>query len=392
MNFTSQNGRTVIEYNYDYQGRRFEKKITVNGSTSSHDWYLYRGYLQIAELNLMHPEPVLNKTYLWDPTEFEATRILMMTSWENQGKEVKEHLCFMHDAIKNVTSIFDEQQTRRARYEYEPFGGLLTVEGDMAQKNKFRFSCEFSDEELGLVYYNYRHLNPFDGRWISRDPIAEQGGNNLFRFIRNTLSFDTLGLTPPKEPSLSEIVLGDLISISGNVIVTVQFGQDLSTINIPITGGKATGKVSVVPASENIYTGSFNFDINAILNKNNEGKCPTLLDMTTSCPLIDKILNSYKSIKMNINSQWNIQNKKSQQFPITGSIIFGNQQDNIKFLLNYKDFQHGANSCSIGTNIKKSIFTHGKSSLFLTTGVSDITGPGNKPTYSLGGIFSYGSR
>ena len=25
---------------------------------------------------------------------------------------------------------------------------------------------------LGLVYYNYRHLNPHDGRWISRDPIA----------------------------------------------------------------------------------------------------------------------------------------------------------------------------------------------------------------------------
>jgi len=26
------------------------------------------------------------------------------------------------------------------------------------------------DDELGLIYYNYRHLNPRDGRWISRDP------------------------------------------------------------------------------------------------------------------------------------------------------------------------------------------------------------------------------
>ena len=59
VNFTSQNDRTVIECSYDYLGRRFEKKVTVNGSTASYSWYLYRGYLQIAELDLMHPEPVL---------------------------------------------------------------------------------------------------------------------------------------------------------------------------------------------------------------------------------------------------------------------------------------------------------------------------------------------
>ena len=32
------------------------------------------------------------------------------------------------------------------------------------------------DEELALVYYNYRYYNPKDGRWINRDPIAEEGG------------------------------------------------------------------------------------------------------------------------------------------------------------------------------------------------------------------------
>ena len=52
---------------------------------------------------------------------------------------------------------------------------LSRKKGDMARENKFRFSCEFSDDELGLVYYNYRHLNPADGRWINRDLIQEQG-------------------------------------------------------------------------------------------------------------------------------------------------------------------------------------------------------------------------
>ncbi len=42
------------------------------------------------------------------------------------------------------------------------------------------------DDELGLIYYNYRHLNPRDGRWISRDPIKEEGGWNLFAFVGNS--------------------------------------------------------------------------------------------------------------------------------------------------------------------------------------------------------------
>ena len=158
--FTSQDGRTSITCGYDYRGRRFEKKVTVNGAVSSHSRFLYRDYLQVAELDLMQPEPMLIKSNLLDPTEPTATRILMMTCWQENGIKVKEHLYFMHDALKNVTSIFDGQQTRRARYEYAPFGSLLTAKEDMAQENKFRFSCEYADDELGLVYYNYRHLNP----------------------------------------------------------------------------------------------------------------------------------------------------------------------------------------------------------------------------------------
>ncbi|MCD8062217.1 MAG: sugar-binding protein [Akkermansiaceae bacterium] len=194
--FTSQDGRTVVTCSYDHQGRRFEKKVAVNGSTVSHAWYLYRGYLQIAELDLMRSSCMLVKSYLWDTTESTATRILMMTCWKNNALQQKEHLYFMHDALKNVSFIFDGQQKQKACYKYAPFGSDLSAEGDMAQENKFRFSCEFLDDELGLIYYNYRHLNPADGRWINKDPIAEQGGWNLYGFVSNSPSYhyDYIGL------------------------------------------------------------------------------------------------------------------------------------------------------------------------------------------------------
>ena len=44
----------------------------------------------------------------------------------------------------------------------------------------------FHDPELDLVYYNYRHYSPTDGRFLSRDPIEEQGGLNLYAFTGNS--------------------------------------------------------------------------------------------------------------------------------------------------------------------------------------------------------------
>ena len=196
VKFESEDGGTTVECAYDSMGRRFEKKVTVGGTTGFHARYLYRDYLQVAECDLTGETPVLVRSYLWDPSEPEATRVLAMTRWEANGTQVKEHLYCMHDAMKNVTSLFGEARGRRALYEYRPYGGLVTSEGNMAQENKFRFSCEYMDDELGLIYYNYRHLNPHDGRWISRDPIKEQGGWNLYSYIYNspTISNDIIGL------------------------------------------------------------------------------------------------------------------------------------------------------------------------------------------------------
>ena len=196
VRFVNESAKTVVECTYDYMGRRFEQKVTVGGTTGFHARYLYRDYLQVAECDLTGETPVLVRSYLWDPSEPEATRVLAMTRWEANGTQVKEHLYCMHDAMKNVTSLFGEARGRRALYEYRPYGGLVTSEGNMAEENKFRFSSEYMDDELGLIYYNYRHLNPHDGRWISRDPIAEQGGWNLYSYIYNspTISNDIIGL------------------------------------------------------------------------------------------------------------------------------------------------------------------------------------------------------
>lgn len=163
--------------------------------------FIYHGYLQIAELDAAATESamsVLRKTYLWDPLEPAATRILAMSLFDETGTWA-ENLYYTHDLLKNTTALFGIRAGRRALYEYGPYGNILRMEGNAAEDNPFRFSSEYADDELGLVYYNYRYYNPQNGRWISRDPAEEEKTNNLYWFVRNNPpnTFDILGRQCP---------------------------------------------------------------------------------------------------------------------------------------------------------------------------------------------------
>jgi RHS repeat-associated protein len=77
----------------------------------------------------------------------------------------------------------------------------------MADQFPFRFSTKQFDAETGFYYYGYRFYSPELGRWLSRDPVEEQGGLNLYGFVGNDPvdRWDMLGLgeysignSPPK--------------------------------------------------------------------------------------------------------------------------------------------------------------------------------------------------
>ncbi|WPK65573.1 RHS repeat domain-containing protein [Akkermansia muciniphila] len=190
VSFTSRNGNTIIECGYDYQGRRYMKKVTQNGTVASHERYLYRGYLQIAALDMLDNRDVL-RTLLWDPLEPVATRPLALV-------QDASLYCYGVDFNKNVSEVFDAQGTIAAAYDYSPYG-TATRTGRLVQP--VQWSGEMHDEEPALAYYNYRFYNPKDGRWINRDPIAEQGGWNLYAFLGNSPQdkFDALGLEDKKK-------------------------------------------------------------------------------------------------------------------------------------------------------------------------------------------------
>jgi len=100
------------------------------------------------------------------------------------------------DANKNITDYIDANGNVVAHYEYSPFGKIAQQSGTMASDFDYRFSSEVFDTETGLSYYNYRYYSAELGRWLSRDPIAERGGFNLYAMVGNDPvgGWDNLGL------------------------------------------------------------------------------------------------------------------------------------------------------------------------------------------------------
>ena len=183
-------GNTVVTMGYDRLGRRvFHKEMSGNRQIT-YTKFLYNGYLCVQQLFSNSPWNVY-KEFIWDPTEPVATRPLCFR------QNAQRSTFLLHDGNKNVTDVvtvgpFNEPV---AHYDYAPFGAVAAT-GPRAADNPFRFSSEFHDDALALVYYNYRHYNPLDGRWTSRDSLEENGGVHLYCFIANASvgRYDYLGL------------------------------------------------------------------------------------------------------------------------------------------------------------------------------------------------------
>ena len=186
VSFSNTVTNTVIECGYDYMGRRATKKVTVDGTITLHQRYLYRGYLQIACCDLTRTNHPCLWLITWDPTQPIATRPLAIqkdATWYTYG----------WDLTKNICELYTNTGSIRTSYTYSPYG-TVTESGNTWQP--IQWSSEYNDTELGLVYYNYRHYNPMDGRWLGRDKIEiKNRASNKYNYVSNCSNYriDRLG-------------------------------------------------------------------------------------------------------------------------------------------------------------------------------------------------------
>lgn len=66
----------------------------------------------------------------------------------------------------------------------DPLGEASRAEGPVAKTAPSPVSTKCHSDGTEPLYYGYRYYSASTGRWLSRDPIEELGGNNLYQFVQ----------------------------------------------------------------------------------------------------------------------------------------------------------------------------------------------------------------
>ena len=113
----------------------------------------------------------------------------------------------LYDANGHVVAYHDASGAVVAAYAYDAFGRKVSETGPLADLFRIRYSTKYRDAETGLYSYGHRFYDPVHARWLTRDPIEEQGGLNLYAFCGNdgVNRFDMLGCSSRSVPTPKEV-------------------------------------------------------------------------------------------------------------------------------------------------------------------------------------------
>ena len=149
--------------------------------------YVYDGNLVIQERDALHLPQVTYTRGLDLSGSLQGAGGIggLLARTESSGSLQQSTAYYHADANGNITALIDAQQNIVAKYQYDPFGSLISSTGPKASANVYRFSSKEMHVASSLYYFGYRFYEPKLQRWINRDPISEDGGINLYRFVRN---------------------------------------------------------------------------------------------------------------------------------------------------------------------------------------------------------------
>jgi RHS repeat-associated protein len=206
-------GSTKTLWTYDYLGRMVRRQsVTWNGSSwgavTFERSFLYDGWNHLEVLDGLSSDAI-TRVYTWgldlsglNGNNMGGTGVSPvgsggavpgMHSAGGIGGLLSEVLftvtptgdyLHMFDANGNVSELLSLFTGGVAgHYEYDPYGKVVVSNGS-DNHSVFFFSTKFMPDDT--YYFENRWLWPAWGRWGSRDPIEEQGGDNLYAFVRNS--------------------------------------------------------------------------------------------------------------------------------------------------------------------------------------------------------------
>jgi RHS repeat-associated protein len=170
--------RKETDFTYDGLGRRIA--ITSNsGNGAVNARYLWCGS---ALCQARTPKDVVTRRY-YPEGELHA-----------EGQNLyyaRDHLGSVRDSLVTASG------SPVASFDYDPYGNFTRTAGNVL--TDFRYAGMFFDEDSGLYLTQYRAYDPKSARWLSRDPLQERAGANLYSYVKGSpvMSTDPSGSCDP---------------------------------------------------------------------------------------------------------------------------------------------------------------------------------------------------
>ena len=206
------NAEVVVTYAYDHRGRMVRKEISHRGTEARRIEYLWDDWNIIREMQwpvtsdqwsvgtLATGHCPLVTDYVWgldlDGTMQGAGGVGGLLAVVRSNSNSNSSLYFpTYDANGNVSEYVSTNGEIVAHYDYSPFGEPLVASGPLAATFTHQFSTKPYCAVTGFSEYQMRKCRPEIGRWMSRDPLAENAAWNIYSFVNNSsvTFFDFLG-------------------------------------------------------------------------------------------------------------------------------------------------------------------------------------------------------
>lgn len=134
---------------------------------------------------------------------------------------------YLRDHRYSIRELTDNSATVQARYDYDAYGrrtvGASLVDAD------FGFTGHLLHQPSGMYLAMYRVYNPEIGTWITRDPIVEGIGLNLYLYtLNNPINYlDPDGRMPVFAPLLAFPPVGVIALVGLGIVGAVLLSQYL---------------------------------------------------------------------------------------------------------------------------------------------------------------------
>jgi RHS repeat-associated protein len=149
------------------------------------------------------PVETSSKYFLWgglsiaeerDGDDPETVKRLYFAQGEVRLNETLERHFYGRDHLGSVREVIYDGGAVMARYDYDPYGRREQTEGSL--QFDWGFTGHYYHAKSGLHLAPFRAYSAELGRWLSRDPIGEDGGINLYEYaLSNPVNYvDLLGL------------------------------------------------------------------------------------------------------------------------------------------------------------------------------------------------------